>query len=392
LKLLFAANRFPYPPYRGDKLKIYNLAKKLSVHHELHLITFIQNENDRQYLSKLEPYFKKIVLIPHTKIKSIIQACKSFFSNRPLQVGYFYNPQMSIAIDQLLAEEQYDAVHIQHLRLAQYWTERTHIPRILDLPDAYSLYWKRRIKSSTGLMKAFNALEYKRVFKYEKILNTFDLTLVCSEEDQKYLIKDNQISNVELLPNGVDCQRFSFPENTYNENKTILFTGNMDYAPNVDAVSYFVEDIFPLILKKVPSAQFIIAGQRPVDKVLSLASHNVKVTGFIENLSDVYKKASIVVAPLRFGAGTQNKVLEAMATGIPVVSRNIGFKGLGIKNGDGVLLEVTTQGFADACIQLLKNRDYRMTVGQKGNQVVREKYDWSSISQLLEKYFLHIKK
>lgn len=390
MKLLFAANRFPYPPFRGDKLKIYNLAKKLSAKHELHLLTFLQNEDDKKYLPELEKYFTKIHLIKHTKVDSLLQTIKAVFSKKPLQVGFFRNKKMKEKIDELLSSETFDAVHIQHLRLAQYWKNKKQIPRILDLPDAYSLYWKRRVKSTNGLTKLFNYIEYKRVYNYEDILNKFDLSLVCSQEDQNYLIKENNIHNVHILPNGVDCQKFDFPENDYSEDYTILFTGNMDYAPNVDAVTYFAEEIFPIILQSVPKAKFIIAGQRPIDKVLSLKSHNIEVTGFIESLSDVYKKAAIVVAPLRYGAGTQNKVLEAMATGIPVVSRNIGFKGLGIKNGDGVLLALTTQDFADACIELLQNRDLRKNTGQKGYQIVRERFDWNSISDQLEAYFQSI--
>lgn len=392
MKLLFAANRFPYPPFRGDKLKIYNLAKKLSAKHELHLITFIQNKKDLQHLPELEKYFTKIHLIKHSKWDSFLQTLKAIFSKKPLQVGFFRSKRMKESIDELLRVEHFDAVHIQHLRLAQYWKNKTEIPRILDLPDAYSLYWKRRVKSTQGLMKSFNFIEFKRVFSYEPILSKFDLALVCSKEDYNYLIKEHGLSNVNILPNGVDSQKFDFPSNSYNENLSILFTGNMDYAPNVDAVSYFVEDIFPIILKAVPKAQFIIAGQRPIDKVQALASHNIKVTGFVENLSEVYRKASIVVAPLRFGAGTQNKVLEAMATGIPVVSRNIGFKGLGIQNGDGVLLAMNTQDFAQACIDLLQDRELRRTIGQKGYHLVRERFDWSSIATLLEGYFQSITK
>lgn len=390
LKLLFAANRFPYPPFRGDKLKIFNLASILSQQHELHLLTFLQDKNDLQYLPKLEKVFTKIHLVPLPKSASVFQALKALFSAKPLQVGFFKSNKMEEKINQLLAKEQYDAVHVQHLRLAQYWYSRKTIPRILDLPDAYSLYWKRRVKSSSGPKKWFNFLEYNRVFKYESILDDFNLSLVCSQEDLHYLKKEKQIQTVQLLPNGVDCKQFSFPENNYQEDTQILFTGNMDYEPNIDAVEYFVQEIFPLIKKEIPKAKFVIAGQRPVEAVKKLANEDIQVTGFIPKLSDIYKTAAIVVAPLRFGAGTQNKVLEAMATGIPVVSRNIGFKGLGITSGEGVVLALETQDFADACVQLLKDATLRKSIGEKGEQIVRERYDWPVIAGLLEKYFIQI--
>jgi glycosyltransferase involved in cell wall biosynthesis len=162
----------------------------------------------------------------------------------------------------------------------------------------------------------------------------------------------------------------------------------MDYAPNVDAVEYFARDIFPLILEKVPRARFIIAGQRPVKKVLQLASDKIAITGFVKDLSTMYRRAAIVVAPLRFGAGTQNKVLEAMATGVPVVSRNIGFNGLNIQSGEGVILATDTQAFAAACIALLQSEHKRKSVGEAGQQVIRQQFDWDVIAGLLNNYFI----
>ena len=151
------------------------------------------------------------------------------------------------------------------------------------------------------------------------------------------------------------CIRDSFKAggHDYSHNHTLLFTGNMDYAPNVDAVQYFVEEVFPIIKQQHPQVKFIIAGQRPVKKVLDLASDDVQVTGFIKDLAAVYNQASVVVAPLRFGAGTQNKVLEAMAMGVPVVCSNIGFKGLGIESGEGAIMQTDPQQFAQSVICLL---------------------------------------
>jgi glycosyltransferase involved in cell wall biosynthesis len=131
----------------------------------------------------------------------------------------------------------------------------------------------------------------------------------------------------------------------YSINSVLLFTGNMDYAPNVDAVGYFAKEILPRIVEVLPNIKFIIAGQRPVKSVLELKSNTIEITGFIPELSVMYQQAAVVVSPLRFGAGTQNKVLEAMAMGIPVVSGNIGFNGLEIENGEGVFFRIFGRRF-----------------------------------------------
>src|SRR5690606_25907479 len=260
---------------------------------------------------------------------------------------------------QILQEEKFDAVHVQHLRMAQYFADHKEVPRILDLPDAYSLYWKRRIDATTGIKQLFNKTEFNRVKAYEPILNQFEQTLVCSREDKSWLETQQKIHNVAILPNGVDTSTYHSEAHNYSNNNTILFTGNMDYAPNIDAVQYFAKEIFPLILEKHPQVQFVIAGQRPVDAVKALENHKIIVTGFVPNLREWYKEAAIVVAPLRFGAGTQNKVLEAMAMAVPVVSMNVGFQGLNIDSGEGVILAMDTLPFADACIKLLSNQSLR---------------------------------
>src|SRR6185503_15871083 len=172
----------------------------------------------------------------------------------------------------------------------------------------------------------------------------------------------------------------------YSHNETILFTGNMDYAPNVDAVVYFCSDILPLIREPYPAVRFVIAGQRPVEAVRNLAGDAIEVTGFVPDLAAMYNRASVVVAPLRFGAGTQNKVLEAMAMGVPVVCSNIGFKGLGIQNGEGAIMQTDPVAFADSVIQLLSSADLRKGVGQKGEAVIKNRFGWDAIAKQLERY------
>jgi polysaccharide biosynthesis protein PslH len=392
MKLLFTANRFPYPPYRGDKLKIFHLAKRLANKHEVHLLTFLQDKNDLQYLPELQKIFTEIHLVPLSKFQSYTNSLFGFLYKEPFQVRYFHSSKMEAKIQELIVTEHYDAVHVQHLRMAPYWAYYNDIPRILDLPDAYSLYWKRRIASSKGLFRLFNSIEQKRVFNYEPILDRYDLSLVCSSEDQAYLKSERGISNIHVLPNGVDLGTFSSEGHNYDPDKTILFTGNMDYAPNVDAVQYFVQDIFPLIRRQIPDAVFIIAGQRPVKKVLELAGEGITVTGFVKNLQEMYAKASIVVAPLRFGAGTQNKVLEAMAMGVPIVSRNIGFNGLNIQSGEGVVLALETEHFANECIALLQSTAKRAIIGKAGKKIIETRYDWDVVAKQLEGYFMSIQK
>jgi sugar transferase (PEP-CTERM/EpsH1 system associated) len=405
MKILFVANRVPYPPFRGDKLKIFNLANELCKHHELHLITIAENQDDVNSVKELlKPtvhlnengqqnlLFHSLTWQYRPKWLSAISACFGVFSNRPLQVAFFRSSGFADRLKQILSEHQFDAIHVQHIRMAQYFEGLGCENVILDLPDAFSLYWKRRIaKSGNFISKWVAAIEFKRLFNYEKkMLPKFKKVLVCSREDQQFL-NENTGVNVELLQNGVNTDVFSPRADAFIKNR-VLFTGNMDYAPNIDAVSYFVEEIWPKIIQKVPEAQFIIAGQRPVAKVMSLQNENIHVTGFIPNLADEYAKAHVVVSPLRIGAGTQNKVLEALSMNIPVVSTNVGYSGLELEKGVGIALSLNADEFAENVIQILCNNDFRDKLGSTGGQKIRSRFSWQGIALQLEAYLKQVAK
>lgn len=393
MKILFLANRVPYPPYRGDKLKIFNLARRLKDRHELHLLTFAQNEEDLQYKQELEKIFKEVHFVYLPKWRSVLNCLRGAFDARPLQVLYFQSARMHRQLASLMQQHAYDAVHVQHLRMAQYLADNNDIPRILDLPDAFSLYWERRkAVKRNPLIALFERIEQQRLVSYERIMSKYNLSLVCSYEDLDYLKKTQFANNLRILPNGVDLETFASGGHSYSHARTILFTGNMDYAPNVDAVIYFTQTILPLIRSQLPKVQFVIAGQRPVKKVLELANDHITVTGFVKDLAATYNEASVVVAPLRFGAGTQNKVLEAMAMGVPVVCSNIGFAGLGIKSGEGALMQTEPTQFANAVIDILLSQEIRRNIGEAGMKVIRTRFDWDIVAGMLENYFKEITK
>ncbi len=391
----------PYPPFRGDKLKIYNLASQLAQNHELHLLTIAENQEDVNSVESLllpidensrKLIFTNVSWVYRPKWVSAISALFGIFSKRPIQVSYFRSKKFSTQLKKVVEENQYDAIHVQHLRMAQYFEKGAPGNAILDLPDAFSLYWKRRVEASKNIFERwFRHLEYQRLKSYElKMLPIFKKALVCSTEDKKYLNLLG-ITNIDVLPNGVNLKSFS-PRNTDEIVKNrILFTGNMDYAPNVDSVHYFVKEILPIIEKQIPDVEFVIAGQRPVKSVLELASSNVKVTGFIENLADEYAKANVVVSPLRIGAGTQNKVLEALAMNLAVVCSNVGFAGLGLKNGEGILMAEDPQTFANHVIAILESEELRVKLGEAGGEHIRNTFAWTAVSQQLLQYFDQIK-
>lgn len=391
MNILFVANRFPYPPFRGDKLKIYNLARQLSKRHNLYLITFIQDKNEYRYIDDLKEYFNEIEVVYLPKYQSAINCLTNVFSSEPLQVHYFRSGLFEDLLNDFIVSHEIDVIHTQHLRMSQYTSSIRNIPTILDLPDAYSLYWKRRsMLNGSYLTRKFGMSEHRKVLKYESIIKCFDMTLVCSDEDKILLENDHNYDGLRILPNGIDTSTFNSDYHDYSIDNRLIFTGNMDYFPNTDAAIYFSNEIFPEILRKYPAVKFYIVGQNPPKKVLELQSENIIVTGFVQSIADEYRSSSIAVSPVRVGAGTLNKVLEPMAMGLPVVSSQIGFEGIGAVHGKEIILANDKIEFAESVIELLYDKNYRQQIGEGGKNLVTQNFSWEKVSGQLENYIYQV--
>jgi sugar transferase (PEP-CTERM/EpsH1 system associated) len=394
MKLVFVANRIPYPPFRGDKLKIFNLASCLAPEHELHLITFYETPKELAYEVELLKVFTTVTLIPLKKWQCLLNTAKALLTpGKPLQVGYFESSKFKKALKQLLNKIQPQAIHVQHLRMAQHIPLEYQSKALLDLPDAISMYYQRRANHvQSPLLKIAFSFETQRLKQYEhRILPQFPKVLCCSAEDGRHLQELHPDIKIGILENGVDVQTYA-PRSTENHGPIkLLFTGNMDYAPNVDAVQYFADEIFPSIQEKFPDVVFEIAGQKPTPQVLALAQRDgISVTGFIPNLADAYAAATLVVAPLRFGAGTQNKVLEALSMNIPVICSPIGFHGIGLSHGEGIWREQDTSGFILRIHQILSDTQKHKILATEAGEKIRTRFNWNTIAKQLELYCLEV--
>jgi glycosyltransferase involved in cell wall biosynthesis len=339
----------------------------------------------------LKEHFKEIKVVYLSKLQSTVNCFDKLLSSEPFQINYFKSKIFKEQLKDFISQYSIDVIHTQHLRMAQYTHKINDIPTVLDLPDAYSLYWKRRSKLSCNYFKKrFEMLEYKKVLKYESIIENFDMTLVCSEEDKTLLENDHQNASINILPNGIDTSTFYSDQHDYGIDNRIVFTGNMDYYPNIDAAVYFSKEIFPEILKKLPELKFYIVGQKPPARVKELQSNNIVITGFVESIADEYRASSIAISPVRVGAGTLNKVLEPMAMGVPVVSSTIGFEGIGASHGEEILLANDKKEFIDSILNLLSDQSYRQHIGEGGKYIVTQNFGWDKISDKLENYFYQI--
>jgi sugar transferase (PEP-CTERM/EpsH1 system associated) len=389
VNILFLTSRLPYPPHRGDKLKIYNLIKQLSRRgHEITLISFIASKKEKENIKPLMEFCVDVKIILLRPVNSFFNCMFGLFSSLPFQVLYFSSKKMSRLISSELALKKHELIHVHLIRMAQYAEETTEPKRVLDLTDAGSLYLERFFRSTKNpFMRAFLKTELGRLKRYERILEQFDVSLVCSEVDKNILQARAPQAHIDLLQNGIDLEYFSANGMASPIPGRIIYTGNMSYYPNIDGALYFIKEIFPKIRKAFANAKLHIVGQNPSSVLKRLGGEDVVVTGFVPDIKAEYLQSAIAVAPIRFGAGTLNKILEPMALGIPVVATSIAMEGLPVQHGRDILVADSPDDFAQSVILLLNDEKLQRMLGANAQSVVRNLYDWKRIAIQLEKIY-----
>jgi len=264
------------------------------------------------------------------------------------------------------------------------------LPKILAWHDILSAIQQREYKGKIRKSDRVRSwLQWQKLRRYEsQIVSTFDQSIVTSDLDAKRLQELNTKSNPSIVPNGVDCEYFTNNALFQEEPRALVFTGLMDYEPNIDAVMYFCEQVLPFILLVYPDINYYIVGARPTAEVKQLADRYpgvVKVTGSVEDVRPYLQKATLSVVPLRNGGGTRLKILEALSMQKAVVSTSIGCEGLDLTDGEDIMIADSAKDFADKVLVLLSDPLFRNRIALNGCGFVRNNYDWKIIAQKQEK-------
>ncbi len=264
------------------------------------------------------------------------------------------------------------------------------IPKVLDLVDCSSLYYKRELRFSKSPVELFkNCFKLFRATRIENyLLGRFDATTVVSPVDKWFLRRLNMEADIRTIRNGVDVDSFSLGNNVNEDYPSILFSGDMSYSVNIDAALYIHRKILPLIRSEVAEIKFYIVGKNPHYKIKKLAKDcRVVVTGFVENMGRYISRSSVVLAPMRKGSGIKNKILEAMALGKPVVTNPIGAESLDQDALECLVIGKNAEEIAQKTIELLRNRHLRSHLGRRASEIIRQKYTWEACATEYEKLY-----
>lgn len=379
MKILFLAQRVPYPPNKGDKLRSFNEIKYLSQHHDISLVCLADNPSDLKHEDELLKYCSTVDMVCLSNIRSKINTAVALVTGRPLTLAHFYSAKLNFIVQNKLQDEKFDLVFVYCSSMAQYVEKIATIPRVIDFVDVDSEKWAQYAVYARFPMNLVYRLESRRLRVYEKaIAQSFQHCFLVSEkevEDFRKLVYP--VEAMTPILNGVDLERFHPSEELYDPN-VIVFTGAMDYFANVEAVLYFAREILPLIQQKVPEVKFYVVGSNPAAELISLAGSNpsIVVTGYVDKVQPYMAKAAVFVAPMRIARGVQNKILEAMAMGVPVVTTSLGYEGIAAEPDRDIIVADDQPRFADSVVNIIQNSELRDRLAKNGRNNVEQHYNW----------------
>ena len=382
MKILFLTPVLPWPLVSGGQIRAYHLLKALQKNHQVTLVAYIRDASEKQYLPELTKLCERVILVKREYKPWTRQALfKSFFSSQPLVMN-IYKTKRPFLED----VKGYDAIYCECFYLMDKISQgRT--PLFLSEQNIEYLAYRRYIEALAGWKKLILWLPMKidvLKMKYWEVKAWRQATKVAvmSHDDRKIVEEKTGRTDVVVLPNGVDTDNFSFsPERPTT--KTVLFIGNFNWFQNLQAAEWLVKEIFPQIKKKISDVRLLVVGRHAPEWLKAVNGESIRVEESLEDIREAYQKATVFLAPLLSGSGTKYKILEAMASGIPVVTTAVGSEGL---IAEGMVVRKTTDELAEAVVDVLNNPEKYAEMTKRARKLAEENFDWKIIGQKLEEF------
>lgn len=388
MNILYICHRIPYPPNKGDKIRSFHQVKHLARKHKLHLACMVDEREDLDYVKSLQEYCVSVDVAYRDKKVARILALLAFVSGKPMSVAAFYSKELQAKIDTRLSSEKFDRVIVFSSAMAKYVMNVSDVPKMMDFVDVDPEKWRMYAAFHSFPLSSVYRLEAKRLESYErKVAKKFDQSIFVSEKEAELFRRGMKDCPIAVIPNGVDLDYFKCKQEArpFTPPPVMVFVGAMDYFPNADAVRFFCNDIFPSIVRKMPNAKFYIVGRNPTGQVRELhRPPHVIVTGSVGDIRPYLIEASVAVAPFHIARGVQNKILEAMAMGLPVVGTSVAFQGIAVTDADGTQRADGPLEFRKSVLEYLEKPALWQQASQQARRYVEERHHWKDHYLLLD--------
>jgi polysaccharide biosynthesis protein PslH len=387
MRIVFLTSRMPCPPEGGDRFRVFHMLRMASeAGHEVHLLTFARHEHDPAEIEPLTRLLASVDVVSLPPLLSRLRAARALAGEEPLQAAYYRSRRMQDRVGRILARVRPDLVYTHLFRMAPYALER--MPRVkarwvLDFTDVISVGIERSLPYRKGFDLWLYRKECDRIRLYEsRVAPRFDECWVISEAERESMLDIAPEAHVRVVPNGLGPD--SFQQNGPRESSQLLFLGFHEVFHNRDAVRHLVQDVFPLVRGEVPGATLEIAGKGAESLGPWARGEGVRIVGHVPRVESALMKATVFVAPHRFAAGVQNKVIQALASGTPVVTTSIVRLGLE-PIPDGIIrVADTPEGLAAHAVELIRNPELARVEGERGRAWARDRYSWNGALDAIE--------
>jgi glycosyltransferase involved in cell wall biosynthesis len=375
------------PVDSGGKIRSYNILKHLARSHDVTLLSYYGGRRDSAYEDAIQEEFPGAQTIftaarDSTTLERCVRYIARLFRSAPFAVSKFFHTAVGQAVSRSLTSGHFDVAVCDFLSASLNFPPFPPIPTVLFQHNVETALWRRMASTEPNVIKrvAYRIEATKMERQERHALSRFHHVIAVSEHDREMMLQMSPQRAITVVPTGVDTQKYSPVPPAQADPPKIVFTGSMDWEPNIDAVRYFCEHVFPRVRSSCPSALFQIVGRNPHPEVTRLASDSVQVTGAVPSVADYLRDATVVIAPLRIGGGTRLKIFEAMAMGKAVVSTSLGAEGLDVHSGHDLILADSSEAFAEAILLLVRDASARRRYEEAAARLAAQ-FDWSVIAK-----------
>jgi glycosyltransferase involved in cell wall biosynthesis len=420
MRILLISRCPPWPLYLGDRLIVYHLAEELEARrHRIDLLAYANRPEDWDEQGNYDYRFEHVELFAEPRRGQLSYLKRALLppARWPRRAEESWSPDLWRAIQRRLDTEQYDLVHLfGGIQVYEFYHALRGLPALITPYESYSLYLRRAVEAlhpppamaetaqsflplalrergpgGEGLRPLSLLAQLRMARHFERwMFEPYRRVVVVSDRDRDELLRLNPALPIEVIPNGIDLYEFRFRQ-TRLKAPALLFVGNYEYAPNVDAALRLATDIFPAVRRRVPAAKLWLVGNAPPPELRALASDEVRVTGRVPDVKPYLARAAAFVSPLRLGAGIKNKVLEALAVGCPVVATPLSVDGITVQDGHDALV-ADGGALVDAVVRLLENPDLAQTLAANGRKLIEAQYSWDRVAERYEQLYQSILK
>jgi len=395
MRILVLAPKLMWPLSGGAEIRNYNLLRETAKNHEVHLLAFINHDDEQKDAEALKKFCESITTIKLSRPfwKKILNGLKSLVTKTPFILYEYFDQKMMDTLSEVVKNKDIDVIHAHFLHVGQYVKSKGGSAFVYDPHNLEHILWQRFAEVQTNpVLKLFSKLQYNKFVHWQQLVaDNSEKIVTLSDTDKELYLDISPNAEIDTVPNGADIDYFE-PQDIEIERNSILYFGNLSWEPQSEAAIYFHDEILPKILKELPDSKLYLVGNKPPQSLYDLQSDQVIITGFVDDIREYIARAAVVIMPLRVGAGTKHRIFQSLSMEKALVTTTVGAEGIDLVHRETALIADSEQDFASCVVEAMKDTDFSTMLGKNGRKLIVESHDWRSNYKILDDAFNQAKR